>query len=118
MALHKAFGYQIKALWDLEPVYDDWETGPAALVHMYCEDHNGVNIDIQGIMGEGSEAMHTDFLNVPDYVSHDYVQVLELVKEGVLDAPREGEMEQLASFLSFHRGEYTPTQQFSPSPGY
>lgn len=107
LALHRVTGYPIKALWDLEPSYDDVDEGPPALVHMYVTSEKGLDVDAGGVMHDGSAYLHANEVHEATEVRHSAVEVERLIENDVLCEPDPGEMSQLISFIQANLGRYT-----------
>jgi len=97
LALNKALGYKIQALWDLEPEYEHGEPDETpVLVHMYNVKPDGSFVDITGtITKDDIENNYGDYPNDPDYIDHIPKGVLGLIDHGILDPPYSGEIEGL-----------------------
>lgn len=105
LALAAEHGYEIRALWDLEPTDDDLNPGPTSLVHAYCRPPDGRVVDASGVHQEEDELLcgHGP-CNEPDLVTHTPESIRALIRTRALPRPTRGEIAAIRDYLRRPRG--------------
>ena len=109
LALHTALGYPMEFLWDLAATDDETWEDREALVHAFCKRPDGAMVHVTGTFTQAE--LEEDFaqfgVQEPDLRRESADDVQRQIAEGLLEAPRVGEVEQLVSYINEIKERYT-----------